>query len=45
MYILVLRLFYSLFYTLEDNGWLDKVDLLGLHYVFVPSINCQLGKF
>jgi len=36
-----------LFYTLEDKGWLNDsnhTDLLALHYVFVPCINCWLDE-
>ena len=43
-----ISLFYHLFYTLEDSGWLDdanNVDLLALHYVFIPRINLQLDEF
>ena len=43
-----ISLFYYLFYTLEDKGWLNDsnhTDLLALHYVFVPRTNCQLDEF
>ena len=40
--------FYSLFYTLEDCGYLDpsdEADLFALHTVFLPNIRQQVALF
>jgi hypothetical protein len=39
---------YHLFYRLEDEGLLDPlddIDLLSLHFVFLPRLNQQLESF
>ena len=41
-------LFYCVFYSLEDNGYLnvnDPIHLFLLHYVFTPRINFALNEF
>ncbi len=44
----VLKMFYSCFYWLEENGHLDSTDglhLFALHYTFLPRINEALEQF
>lgn len=44
----VTRLYYRLFYFLEDQGLLSPLNehhIYALHYVFVPRINRALGHF
>lgn len=44
----VTKLFYRLFYFLEENNQLDPLNeqhLYALHYVFVPRINHALNEF
>ena len=41
-------LFYCVFYSLEDSGYLDindPIHLIVLHYVFTPRINYALTEF
>ncbi len=43
-----LRVFYDLFYMLEDSGVLDpdnELHLLALHFVFLPKIRRSLESF
>ena len=45
VYAGVLRIYYDLFYGLEDVGYLDPssdIDMFCLHYVFIPRINQHL---
>ena len=44
----VTRLFYSLFYFLEQHGLLDPLNelhIFALHYIFIPRINRALEAF
>ena len=44
----VCAMYYSLFYMLEDSGFLcptDDVDLFCLHYIFLPRINRALQEY
>jgi len=44
----VLKLYYDLFYYLEDSHMLDvshNLDLFCLHYVFIPHINRHLWEW
>ena len=48
VYASCVSLFYDLFYSLEDEGMLDCLnikDLFALQYVFLPRINHQLDVF
>lgn len=48
VFVGVCHFFYTLFYSMEENGILDPtntVDLFCLHYVFLPRINHQLHLF
>ena len=48
MHHCVTKLFYCLFYFLEETNQLDPLNeqhLYALHYVFVPRINCALNEF
>ena len=44
----VTKLFYRLFYFLEEMRWLDPtndIHMYSLHYVYIPRINCALTLF
>ena len=44
----VTKLYYRLFYFMEEQGILDPINeqhLYALHYVFVPQINRSLAEF
>lgn len=48
VFIGVGHFFYTLFYSMEENGILDATntnDLFCLHYIFLPRINHQLNNF
>lgn len=43
-----LYIYYSVFYFLEESGYLDlsnEVNMFCLHYVFIPRINQHLANF
>lgn len=48
VYYSVIQTFYSLFYYLEANNFLDvnrTIDMVCLHFVFLPRVNVALEEF
>ena len=41
----VTRMYYDLFYFLEQHGLLDPLNQFALHFIYIPRINKSLKAF